>query len=432
MDPTPEELENIVDLDGCCAWAGVDGDLRTALMGAIGDPARLREIALIPRQVWDASVTGLVLGQPPMLPTPITPVQAARVESVRRVCMLRMGRPTDGPGDPGVQPAANPPAPFPAAGGPATGSPQRKLKLSAVLDPCLDAEITVLSEAEISQMYTNYKVRFGDFPTADSDVSRDQLSALAQVLASSAAPYADFSVFGPYGQRLLRRQTYMGYQLSVATGEWIKKGLPGPSDFHAWYKTWKCFRTAMLLLEACEAERLDGYSEFIRGQVQQFGEEAWGFISKADTRLRSEHLDRIRRKLRAEPQFGFTEASPWSACFAASVRETEFWSKELTTPATLYLARNKRESADKDDEAPRSSGPLKKKTRAARRFSGEDKSKKGEDGRYSHNRKGIEICRAYNSNKCGTEKAQGKCRGGRSHQCNLCLGPHQAVGCKKD
>ena len=38
----------------------------------------------------------------------------------------------------------------------------------------------------------------------------------------------------------------------------------------------------MLLLEACKSERLDAYSEFIRSQVTQFGDEAWSFISQAD------------------------------------------------------------------------------------------------------------------------------------------------------
>jgi hypothetical protein len=37
----------------------------------------------------------------------------------------------------------------------------------------------------------------------------------------------------------------------------------------------------MLLVEACEAERLDSYSELIRGFVQQYdGEEAWPFVSQ--------------------------------------------------------------------------------------------------------------------------------------------------------
>jgi hypothetical protein len=41
-------IQSIQDIDGCLAWAIVDGDLRTALLAALGNPQRLREIALIP------------------------------------------------------------------------------------------------------------------------------------------------------------------------------------------------------------------------------------------------------------------------------------------------------------------------------------------------------------------------------------------------
>lgn len=61
----------------------------------------------------------------------------------------------------------------------------------------------------------------------------------------------------------------------------------------------------MLLLEAAEAERM----EFIRNQVL-----------------------------------------PWSACFVAAIREGAFWNRELSTPATLFLSRNKREVANDDNE----------------------------------------------------------------------------------
>ena len=88
-------------------------------------------------------------------------------------------------------------------------------------------------------MYQRYKDKFGDFPTSDTDVSRDQLSALAQVIAAGATPFADFSIFGPYGQRLLKRQTFMSFQLNVASGEWTRHEQPGPADFHSWCKIWK-------------------------------------------------------------------------------------------------------------------------------------------------------------------------------------------------
>ena len=286
---------------------------------------------------------------------------------------------------------------------------------------------------ELNQAYTDYAQRFGDQPGAEYDPSPDQLSALQQVLEAKAVPYADFSVFGPYGNRRLRKQAFTSYVLNAATGEWSKREQPGPPGFHDWYQTWKTYRCAMLLLNVCDAERLDAYSEHIRGFVTQFGEEAWFLIYKADVRLRSEQLERLRRSLRQAPQHGFTEASPWGACFTAATRDSDFWTKELVTPATLWLSTNRKRPADQEarDSTLADEPPRKPKKRANRRYQGEDKSKQDSGGVYSHNRKGIEICRAYNEGKCGTSAAQGKCRNNRSHQCNACLGPHPAQSCPK-
>ena len=189
MDPTDEELANIQDIDGCCAWSGLEGPLRDALMAAIGDPQRLREVALIPRPTWDNVVATILVGQPPMQPQAPTPVEGSRIESLRRVCLLRMGKTPDSPGD--VGPAIPGPlsAPFPPVGGGAlanaAATPSRRLKLSSILDPTLDAEIQSLEESEVATMYERYRSKFGDFPSTETDVSKDQLSAIAQVLADA-------------------------------------------------------------------------------------------------------------------------------------------------------------------------------------------------------------------------------------------------------
>ena len=273
MDPTEAELAAIVDLDGARAWAGVDGQLWASLQQALGNPDRVREITLISRPVWDAAVgamrmPGATAADPPR---ELTPTEKARVESLRRVCILRSGGQPDTLGAPAPvapAPAANPPGTSPTAAG------GRKLKLSAVLDPTLDAEVLVLPQTEVATMYNEYRQKFGDFPTSDSDISPDQLSALSQVLKAGAIPFADFSLFGPYGQRLLRKQTFTAWQLSTATGEWQRREQPGPSDYHRWYESWKVFRTGMLLLGAADAERLDAYAEHVRSYVTQFTDEA--------------------------------------------------------------------------------------------------------------------------------------------------------------
>ena len=129
---------------------------------------------------------------------------------------------------------------------------------------------------------------------------------LRQVIAAGALPFACFTIFGPHGQRLLRRQTFMGYQLNVATGEWAKREQPGPRSYHAWHRCWRVCRAAMVLLEGCDVERLDNYAEMIRNFATQFGDETWFLISKADAQMRSEQMERLRRQLRSAPDYGYT------------------------------------------------------------------------------------------------------------------------------
>eukprot|EP00435_Cladocopium_sp_Y103_P023871 s672_g5.t2 len=440
MDPTEAELGQINTVQDALDWAGVDDDLQRLLLEILGGVQRVREVPLIHRQAWDTAVNRLevaedpdpmVLGPPNR--RPLNPVEEARVESFRRVCHLRIGRQPDERGGGGQPPMAPAPhgAPFPPVGGNAQGGAMagqagaqppattRKLKLSAILDPTLDADIIPLSTEEQARMYQSYRDRFGDFPNSDCDPSADQVAALRQVLAAGAVPFSCFTVFGPFGQRLLRKQTFTGFQLCVATGEWSKKELPGPSSYHSWYQSWRVYRTAMLLLEVADPERLDSYAETIRGFVTQYGDDSWFLIAKADAQMRSEHLERIRRHLRGAPAHGYTEAAPWSACYAMACKDHEYWSKELHTPATLWLARHKRHSP-----------PKKIKTKASRRgYVGADHSQKDDSGVYIVNRRGVEICKNYNNGKCGSAAAQGKCKAKRAHQCNACLGPHQALAC---
>ena len=437
MDPTEAELTRINSLEEAMNWSGVEAELQQALMEALGQPARVREITLMPRPAWDQAIEKLEIPATELAAgaRKPTPVELARVESLRRVCNIRVGREASDLGVGWLPTPAVPGPPFPPIGGtPAPAGQARKIKLSAVLDPTLDAEIIPLGETEVAAMYDQYRTKFGDHPSADTDVSRDQLAAVYQVVAVGACPFADFSIWGPFGQRLLRKQTFQAFHLNPVTGDWQRREQPGPASFHQWYQSWKCYRTAMLLVEACEAERLDGYSELIRGFVQQYGEEAWPFVSQADARMRSEQLDRLKRELRAVPAYGFEENKPWSACFAAAAKDNDFWQRELATPALLYLTRNKRDPAPARADAHHAGEPpqsKRAKTRAARRYQGDDKSRQGTDGLYSHNRKGLEICRLFNQGKCGSDKAQGKCKSGRTHQCDKCLGPHPSTKCPR-
>lgn len=435
MDPTEEELATINTVQDAMDWAGVEDDLAQNLQEALGTVNRVREVALCGthslqgrsgarrwtrsrcRTTWTRTWLAL---------------QMSGDSDLRRVCLIRVGKTPDERGCGQAQPVVAPHGAFlqqEHKGRPVghhSIQPPQELKLSAVLDPTLDAEIIPLTKEEMATMYQDYRNKYGDHPSSDSDPSADQLAALRQVVASGSVPFACFTTWGPHGQRLLRKQTFTSYQR-----EWSRKELPGPASFHQWYRSWRVYRTALLLLDACDPERLDCYAETIRGFVTQFGEEVWFLVAKADAEMRSKQLEKLRRQLRVSPAHGFSEASPWSACYAAAAKDHEFWSRELNTPATLFLARHKREGPQVKTED-RASPKRPRQGRAPRRgHTGDDKSEKDDQGTFLKNRRGTEICKNYNLGKCGSAAAPGKCKAKRAHQCqcNRCMGPHQALAC---
>ncbi|CAL1165921.1 unnamed protein product, partial [Cladocopium goreaui] len=431
MDPTEEELNNLNTLENAADWAGTTGAVHDHLMGKLGKPSKLRDLVFIARPAWDTVVASLTIKEPQADGTEaerdLTPVEFSRVEIFRRVVFLRLKVNPDGPGGAGPPQPIVGAAPFPGTGGgQGPSSPTRKLKLSSIVDPTLDAEILQLGQEEIAEMFSKYKSKFGDVPSADVEPSADQISAIKQLLTSGALPYIDMSIFGPHAIRSLRRSVFSSYTLNAATGEWSKKESPGPATLQQWEKSFKTYKVAMLLLEAADAERLEGYLEHIKDLHAQFGQEAWGIIYRADVRMRSEFQERIRRALDEDPKYGYTRASPWSSVFAATVRESDFWSKEVATPATLLLARNKQLAPE--ESSSQEGRPQKRKSRqpegtqkkkAKRKYTGEDRSRwDAEQSRYSLNRKGIQICQKYNRGACGNGKPQSRCENNRSHQCD--------------
>ena len=445
MDPTQDELNGLSTLADVAAWAGTDGGVDEELMKALGKPTKLRDIAFINRAVWDRTVGALDLVDQPATDTDretrrsLTPTEESRVEIFRRVCLLRLGIQPDQPGASGL-PALTVVPSGPGRATPPTSamqaaSPTRKLKLSSVVDPTLDAEITHIEAAELENLYADYRAKYGAHPSQDVDPTADQLSGLQQLLRARALPYVDLSIWGPFGLRSLRKQVFTSYILNASTGEWSKKEAPGPPDIVSWEKSFRTFRCAMLLLQAIDPERIEAYMEHIKELHNRFGTECWGLIYKADVRMRSEQMERVKRDLEAAPQHGYSSANPWSAVFFAATKDMEFWSKEVVIPGTLLLARgNKpgksRKRSDSSDTGPTSTPRKSSSAKKKKKYKGDDLSVwDAADKIYTRNRKGFEICRNYNTGKCGSDKPQGKCPNKRSHQCNKCMGPHPAHKC---
>ena len=145
MEPTEAELNAITTLVEAFNWAGVSPEVRASLSRGLGNPGFIRDIVFVPRPAWD-TVVGRTRGSAPPRggaagppqPVELTCIDLARLEIFRRVCFRRIGATPDGML--GAAPTAVAPAPAPLAGSP---SP-RKLKLSAIVDQTLDAQVQPL------------------------------------------------------------------------------------------------------------------------------------------------------------------------------------------------------------------------------------------------------------------------------------------------
>ena len=437
MEPTADELNAIDTLEAAYDWAGVPADVRTALNVNLGSPTKIRDIIFVMRDVWD-TVVARTKGEGPANPDGSVPardlsaIDLARIEIFRRVCFRRVGAVPDTPGSlspPAALPMAATPAPM--VGAPSTSS--RKLKMSAVVDQTLDAEVQPLTTDDVHKMYEAYKAKYGDVPSPEAEPTADQLAAVSQLLGSKATPYIDFAIYGPNGLRLLRKLTFQAISLN-SQGEWQRKEMPGPSDWEAWYAIYRCLRTTFLLLEAMSAERMDAYAEHIRQLSLRFGADCWDLVYTADVHMRSEQFERIRRRLHASPEHGYTDADPWNAVIAQAIKEDSFWTREVVTPATLRLAQARsipaplpshgRPGTQAQVDSEPGHGKKKRKVK-----DGEDRSR--HNGQvYTHNRRGVEVCANWNQGRCGKPLPQSACDKKRSHQCNLCLGPHPATSCR--
>jgi len=119
-----------------------------------------------------------------------------------------------GPALPGPGP---PVAPTGAPTG-VSGRPSRRIKLSAILDQTSEAELQHLPLDRLNQMFLHFSRTYGGLPAQDHEPTSDQLSALAQVVGYGCPPYADFSLFGPFGNCMLRRIMFTSFKYNPGAG----------------------------------------------------------------------------------------------------------------------------------------------------------------------------------------------------------------------
>ena len=207
-------------------------------------------------------------------------------------------------------------------------------------------------------MFAAYKKERGAEPVEDVSPTEEQVSAIKQILDCDRFPYACFSIFGPFGKRMLAKMVYLAY-LFMPDGSWQKKELPGPPTFEHWWASFRVFRVALLLLKAVPPELLDNYADMVKRFASTYGPQAWFIVYQAEVRMRSENFERLRRRAErvhetaqaANMASDFDPQLPWATVFRMAVGEEckNWWDDNLHRDALLFLTHVRSADAISDD-----------------------------------------------------------------------------------
>ncbi len=225
----------------------------------------------------------------------------------------------------------------------------RKLKLSNVLDQMDDSEFVVEPEETRQKWLKGYKDVTGGYPLEEEEPTLEQVSALKKKVDSGLAPFADFSVFVPYGKKAMKAAKYRSYQLDPSTGGYTVKELPGPSAFGMWLLSFRVYKVALVMLDLVDYTTLNRYENHMERLARIYAG-AWHLLVTADERARGEQAARIKSRVAIDLKEGKTappgwnEARPWNQVFLLVLEDERFWREQVHTPALAWLATGARGS----------------------------------------------------------------------------------------
>ena len=71
-------------------------------------------------------------------------------------------------------------------------------------------------------------------------------------------PYADFGLFGPYGNRMLEKVKLTGARL-MPDGTVRTIEINGPASYALWSASWQIYQNTLIMLDAVDLRKLVAY-----------------------------------------------------------------------------------------------------------------------------------------------------------------------------
>jgi len=381
MDPTPEELREITDSADIWGatreWLGMSIPVFDALKAAVGEFKWPRQVAAIPLSAWDqardeATVEKRVLNAEAArdaTPTadnshvekkPLSALEQGQVGGLRRICRMIVGLPPSETEQ--MQAGALPPsqqAQEQEVKKPPTPPPIGKLiRVAQTLDQNDSGDVVLMATSEVRELIRKFIATNDNMePHADEECSPAQLSCLKAKLAADTAPYADFSVFKPYGLRLGREMTFTAYAWVAEENNYVAREQSGPPSLYEWRRCFKLLGFGLRALGAVSRTKLERYEQKITQLVEEHGSDSWWLVYLADVKMRSERMERIRRRTEQahvesmDIGQAYDPECPWDHCFAVATEDDKFWMEEVKYKWLSFnmLSRAKKERTTKED-----------------------------------------------------------------------------------
>jgi len=318
-------------------------ELWSAFTSVAGDPGEdPRLLAVLPANVISAALERARLDEN----TPLSAVQASHVGLIyslaRRIQHTKGGGDWDAWSDTSpfshqpmdVQTVTKEPA--------ASVGPERKMKMTQILDQGDDGEFIVQGEDSRAAWYQQYLSTVGGCPREEEDPTLEQLSALQRrISVQDTAPYVDFAIYVPFGHRALKASRFRTYVLT--SSGYTTKELPGPATFTQWRTCFRLLRTSLIMLDAVGLAALHGYEMAIE-RLSRTYPSAWHLIYAADEVARSSQSNRLRSKVLMDERAGkprpdgFNPNRPWDYVYLTLAKDETFCRTQVHTPALAWIA----------------------------------------------------------------------------------------------
>ncbi len=328
--------------------------------------------------------------------------------------------------------------------------------LREVISQAATNSIPKLGPEDLKAHYERFRGIFNRDPDPEEEASVEQLTGLHNLIKRDVCPYVDFAVWEPYQHRLQKRMKLQGHTFGEG-GVLRPVEMKGPADFKTWRESYQVFATAALGFGMVSLGALTDYRKRIEGYYADYGEQMWPLLYQADVRCRSEHLERVRRRLEvgmaAAKAQGVTRCQefdpdrPWEGVWKAAAADGEFWRKQFEEKAFLMRLHLASPGTAVTGDAPVQgrSGPgqpsqskPKKATRPAPEPNSDRPAKfhRVAEGMYTHNRQGKKLCEGFQTGACPYQPGRNWCPSQRDavHQCSRCLsqmhGAHRPFECQ--